>query len=56
MAAENLFKIYNKWIHNVDRHNYYEELYKYSCEMYNFLENNNLYEKLNDISNNINAK
>jgi len=55
-AAENLCKIDKKWVSNADRHKYYEELYKYSYELYNFLENNNLYKKLNDISNNLGTR
>jgi len=55
-AAENLCKTDKKWNPNVDRHNSYEELYRYSCELYNILENNSLYKKLNDLSTKIEIK
>jgi sugar (pentulose or hexulose) kinase len=55
-AAENLCKIDKKWNPNGDRHNSYEELYRYSCELYNILESNNLYKKLDDIFRKIETK
>lgn len=55
-AAENLCKIDKKWNPNGDRHNSYEELYRFSCELYDLLENNGLYKKLNEISNKLEIK
>ena len=50
-AAENLCKTDKKWNPNVERQKTYEKLYIYSSELYNIMEDNNLYKKLNDISN-----
>ncbi|MFX1374909.1 MAG: FGGY-family carbohydrate kinase [Promethearchaeota archaeon] len=55
-AAENLCKIDKKWNPNKDHQKYYDLLYKYSSEFYNFLENNNFYNKLKNITDNLNTK
>jgi len=48
-AAENLCKIDKKWLPNNNRHKIYEEFYKFSYEMYNFMNSNTIYKKFSDI-------
>ncbi|MHA1985883.1 MAG: FGGY-family carbohydrate kinase [Promethearchaeota archaeon] len=48
-AAENLCKVDKKWVPHEDRHNFYEKMYKFSSQLYNFLEDNNFYKKLQDL-------
>jgi D-xylulose kinase len=45
-AAESLCKVDKKWGPHEDRNKFYEKMYKFSCELYNFLESNNLYKML----------
>jgi len=49
-AAENLCKVDKKWVPNVNHSKFYEKMYNFSYELYNLLENNNLYKKLNDLN------
>ncbi len=48
-AAENLCKVDKKWLPNDDRHIFYEKLYNFSYEMYEYIQSKNLYQKFNDI-------
>jgi sugar (pentulose or hexulose) kinase len=48
-AAESLCKVDKKWLPNNNRHKIYEELYKFSYEMYNFMNSTTIYKKFSDI-------
>ncbi|GAG97699.1 unnamed protein product, partial [marine sediment metagenome] len=55
-AAENLCKVDKKWVPNENHSEFYEKMYNFSYQLYNFLENNNLYKKLNDLIQNKNME
>ncbi len=48
-AAENLCKVDKKWLPNNNRHKIYEKFYKFSYEMYNFMDSKSMYKKFDDI-------
>ncbi|MFX1298589.1 MAG: FGGY-family carbohydrate kinase, partial [Promethearchaeota archaeon] len=48
-AAENLCKVEKKWLPNDNRHKIYQEFYKFSYEMYNFMNSKSMYKKFDDI-------
>ncbi|MFW9821650.1 MAG: FGGY-family carbohydrate kinase [Candidatus Thorarchaeota archaeon] len=48
-AAENLCKTDKKWIPDVNNRNFYDKLYNFSYQLYNCLEDNNFYKKLQDL-------
>ncbi|MFW9781868.1 MAG: FGGY-family carbohydrate kinase [Candidatus Heimdallarchaeota archaeon] len=48
-AAENLCKVDKKWGSNEERNKFYEKIYRFSYQLYNSLENNEFYKKLNDL-------
>ncbi|MFW9895179.1 MAG: FGGY-family carbohydrate kinase [Candidatus Thorarchaeota archaeon] len=45
-AAENLCKIDKQWVPDVNNSKFYNKLYDFSYQLYNCLENNNFYKKL----------
>ncbi|MHA1932131.1 MAG: FGGY-family carbohydrate kinase, partial [Promethearchaeota archaeon] len=45
-AAEILCKVDKKWVPHEENYNFYEKIYKFSHQLYNLLEENNLYKKL----------
>ena len=49
-AAENLCKIDKKWNPNEEHHKFYEIIYNFSYEIYNFLNDKNLYRKFNNLT------
>ena len=49
-AAENLCKVDKKWVPNEDRHAYYDKIYQFSNELYNSLQNKNMYKRFNAIT------
>ena len=48
-AAENLCKVDKKWLPNNNRQEIYEKFYKFSYEMYDFMNSKSIYKKFDDI-------
>jgi sugar (pentulose or hexulose) kinase len=48
-AAENICKIDKKWLPDTDRHSKYDKLYRFSYDLYNLLQRNNIYAKFQDL-------
>ena len=48
-AAENLCKVEKKWLPNEEHNKFYAKLYNFSYELYNILDNNDVYKKLNSL-------
>ncbi|NVM36354.1 MAG: hypothetical protein HWN81_12220 [Candidatus Lokiarchaeota archaeon] len=48
-AAESLCKVDKKWLPNNNQHKIYEKFYKFSYEIYNFMNSKNIYKKFDDI-------
>ncbi len=55
-AAENLCKVDKKWLPNNNRHKIYEKFYKFSYEMYNFMNSKSMYKKFDDLILNKNSE
>lgn len=48
-AAESICKIDKKWLPDTDRHSKYDKLYRFSYDLYNLLQRNNIYTKFQDL-------
>jgi D-xylulose kinase len=48
-AADNICKVDKKWLPDNDRHNKYNKLYNFSYNLYNHLQESNLYYKFNEL-------
>jgi glycerol kinase len=51
-AADNLCKIDKKWLPNDEQHKIYEKYYKFSCDIYELLNRENIYKKFDKINQN----
>ncbi len=48
-AAESICKIDKKWLPDTDRHSKYDKLYRFSYDLYNLLQSDNIYTKFQEI-------
>lgn len=49
-AAENLCKVDKKWVPNEKNNRFYNEIYKFTYDLYDLLKSNNMYKKFNDLN------